>query len=215
MSAVAATKLQVAEDRGSVLELYRDDGPLATVIGAALGRRIRLVPIVFLLAAGLPLALAILLAGDGASEGLIAGVVAWVVLAGGLAAGRPLTDKLRWTSPPALRAIEYAALLWIGAVADALPATFALLAAITYHHYDTVYGFRHRGVAQPGWVKAGGWDGRLVLAVVLLVAGALPAAFWILATLLAVLFVSASVAEWRRFRLGEQPAYDDEEDEAD
>lgn len=217
MSTVAATKLQAAQDRGSVLELYRDNGPLATAIGGALGRRLPLPPIVLLLAAGLPLALAILLTGDGAAEGLVAGVVAWVVLVGGLAAGRPLTDQLRWAAPPALRAIEYAGLLWIGAVAgaDALPATFALLAAITYHHYDTVYGFRHRGVAQPAWIKAGGWDGRLVLAVVLLVADALPAGFWILAALLAALWVSASVVEWRRFRLGAQPVYDDEEDEAD
>jgi hypothetical protein len=217
MSAVAAAKLQVAEDRGSVLEMYRDSGPLASAIGGALGGGIPLPPIALLLVAGLPLAVVILLTGDGASEGLVAGVVAWVVLVGGLAAGRPLTDKLRWMAPPALRAIEYAVLLWIGAVAgaDALPATFALLAAITYHHYDTVYGFRHRGVAQPAWVKAGGWDGRLVLAVVLLVAGALPASFWILAGLLALVWGTESVVEWRRVRLGAEPAYDDEEDEAD
>src|SRR6185503_5102832 len=132
---------------------------------------------------------------------LVAGVVAFVALAGGVAAGRPLTDRLRWMVPPLLRAIEYAALLWIGAVAgaDALPATFALLAAITYHHYDTVYGFRHRGVSPPAWVSALGlgWAGRLVLAVVLLAAGVLPAGFWVLATLIAVLFVGESIAEWR------------------
>jgi hypothetical protein len=217
MSAVAAAKLQVAADRGSVLEQYRDGGPLASAIGRSLGRGIPLPPIVLLLVAGLPLAVVIVLTGDGASEGLVAGVVAWVVLVGGLAAGRPLPHRLHWMAPPALRAIEYAGLLWIGAVAgaDALPATFALLAAITYHHYDTVYGFRHRGVAQPAWVKAGGWDGRLVLAVVLLVADALPTASWILAALLALLWVTESVVEWRRFRLGAQPVYDDEEDEAD
>jgi hypothetical protein len=118
-----------------------------------------------------------------------------------------------------LRATEYAGILWIGAVAgaDVLPATFALLAAITYHHYETVYGFRHRGVAPPVWVNAvaGGWDGRLVVAVILLAAGALPAGFWILAVALAVLFVTETVAEWRRFNAGQQPVYDDEEDEAD
>ena len=217
MSAVAAPKPPAADDRSSLLELYRDDGPLATAIGGALGRRVPLPPIVLLLAAALPLAVAILLTGEGASDALVAGVIAWVVLLGGIAAGRPLTDRLRWSAPPALRAIESVALLWIGASAgpDVLPATFALMLAITYHHYDTVYGFRHRGVAQPGWVKAGGWDGRLVLAVVLLVAGALPAAFWLLAVLLAALWASASVVEWRRFRLGAQPVYDDEEDEAD
>jgi hypothetical protein len=50
---------------------------------------------------------------------------------------------------------------------------------------------------------------------VLLVAGALPAGFYVAAALLAVLFVGETVAEWRRFRLGEQPVYDDEEDEDD
>ena len=69
----------------------------------------------------------------------------------------------------------------------------------------------------PAWVTAAGlgWDGRLLLGVVLLVAGALPAGFYVLAVLLAALFVTETVAEWRRFRLGQAPVYDDEEDEAD
>ena len=204
-------------ERASVLEVYRDDGPLATAIGSALGRSLPLPAIALLIVAGLPLFAAIALEGDGASEALVAAVVAWAVLVGGLASGRRLTDRLRWAVPPALRAIEYAALLWIGALADALPATFALLCAITYHHYETVYGLRHRGVTPPGWFNAvaGGWDGRIVLGVVLLVAGALPAAFWVLAGLLAALFVGETVAEWRRFHAGQQPVYDDQEDEAD
>jgi Family of unknown function (DUF5941) len=219
MSAVAAPPAHAPTDRGIVLELYRDDGPLGTAIGRALGRRIPLPAIALLLVAGLPLLVAIAVKGDGASHGLVAAVIAWAVLIGGLASGRRLTDRLRWTVPPALRAIEYAGLIWIGAVAgeDALPATFALLCAITYHHYEAVYGLRHRGVTPPGWVNAvaGGWDGRLLLALVLLVAGALPAGFWILAAALAALFVTETVAEWRRFHAGQQPVYDDEEDEAD
>ena len=220
MSATAIPSAAPAPvDRGSVLDAYRDDGPLATALGRALGRRIPLPPIALLVVAGLPLLLAIVIKGDDASEGLVAGVVAWAVLLGGLASARPLTDRLRWMVPPALRAIEYAGLLWIGAVAggDAEPAAFALLCAITYHHYENVYGFRHRGVRPPAWVTAAGlgWDGRLVLGVVLLVAGALPAGFYVLAVLLAALFVTETVAEWRRFRLGQAPVYDDEEDEAD
>jgi hypothetical protein len=54
-----------------------------------------------------------------------------------------------------------------------------------------------------------------VAGVVLLAAGALPAGFWVLAGLLAVLLVGETVAEWRRFHAGQQPVYDDEEDEAD
>ena len=60
----------------SVLDAYRDDGPLATAIGRALGRGIPLPPIALLVVAGLPLLLAIVVKGDGASEGLVAGVVA-------------------------------------------------------------------------------------------------------------------------------------------
>jgi hypothetical protein len=217
MSAAVATTAPT--ERPSVLENYRDDGPLATAIGRALGRGAKLPAIALLLVAGLPLLVAIVLTGDGASKGLVAGVIAWAVLFGGIASARPLNDRLRWAAPPALRALEYAGLLWIAAVAgsDAEPATFALLCAITYHHYENVYGLRHRGVRPPARISAagGGWDGRLVLAVMLLVAGALPAGFYALAGLLTGLFVGETVREWRRFRLGEQPLYDDEEDEDD
>jgi hypothetical protein len=159
MSATAIPSAAPAPvDRGSMLDAYRDDGPLATAIGRAFGRGIPLPPIALLAVGGLPLLLAIVIEGDGASDGLVAGVVAWAVLLGGLATARPLTDRLRWMVPPALRAIEYGALLWIGAVAggDAEPAAFALLCAITYHHYENVYGLRHRGVRAPAWVTAAG-----------------------------------------------------------
>ena len=218
MSATAIPSAAPAPvDRGSVLEAYRDDGPLGSAIGQALGRRLPVPAVALLAAAGLPLLVAIVLEGDGASDGLVAGVVAWVVLLGGLASARPLTERLRWLVPPALRAIEYSGVLWIGAVGDAEPAAFALLCAITYHHYENVYGFRHRGEPTPARITAAGlgWDGRLVLAVVMLVAGALPAGFYVLAGLLAWLFVGETIRGWRRFRLGQAPVYDDEEDEAD
>jgi hypothetical protein len=219
MSATTVPKASDATERPSVLENYRDDGPLATALGRALGRGVKLPAIALLLVAGLPLLVAIVLKGEGASTGLVAGVLAWAVLAGGSASARPLTDRLRWAAPPALRALEYAGLLWIAAVAggDSLPAAFALLCAITYHHYESVYGLRHRGVTPPAWARAAGlgWDGRLLLGVVLLLAGGLPAGFYVAAALLAVLFMGETVVEWRRFRLGQQPAYDDEEDDPD
>jgi hypothetical protein len=141
------------------------------------------------------------------------------VLAGGLASGRPLTDPLRWAVPPVLRTLEYGGVLWVASVAGAstLPAAFALLCAITYHHYDVVYGLRHRGVPLPRWVQAagGGWDGRLLLAAVLLLAGGLPAGYSVMAVAVAVLFIGETIAEWRHIGRAQRPVYDDEEDDPD
>jgi hypothetical protein len=202
-----------------VLELYRDDGPVAAAIGAANGDRLRGPAIAFLFVAALPGLVAIVLEGGDASHGVLAAAIAWAVLVGGLASARPLDDRLRWMVPSALRAIEYAGLLWIATVAgdSSLPAAFALLCAITYHHYDVVYGFRHRGVPLPRWAQAagGGWDGRLLLGLVLLLVGALPAGFYVMAVAVAALFIGVTIAQWRHIGRGAQPVYDDEEDEDD
>ena len=177
--------------------------------------------IALLLVAGLPLLVAIVLEGDGASHGLVAAVIAWAVLLGG-ARERPPAHRppaLDWCRPRCARSSTAGccgSAPWPGD--DALPATFALLCAITYHHYEAVYGLRHRGVSAAGLGRArspAAGTGGCVLGVVLLLAGALPAGFYVLAALLAVLFVGETVAEWRRFHAGQQPVYDDEEDEAD
>jgi hypothetical protein len=219
MSAATVPAPSAPTERPSVLEHYRDDGPVATAIGAAAGGALRFPAIALLLVAGLPGLVGIVVEGDGAARGLVVGAIAWAVLIGGLASSRPLVDRLRWAVPPALRAIEYAGLLWIAAVAgpSSLPAAFALLCAITYHHYDVVYGLRHRGVELPYRVRAagGGWDGRLLVACVLLLAGALPAGYFVMAAAIAVLFVGETIVEWRHIGRAERPVYDDEEDEAD
>ena len=219
MTAATASQAAAATERASVLEFYRDDGPVAAAIGAATAGRLRAPAIALLFLAALPGLVAIVLAGDGAAHGVVAGAIAWAVLLGGLASGRPLDDRLRWMVPSALRVIEYAGLLWIASVAGAssLPAVFALLCAITYHHYDVVYGYRHRGVPLPRAAQAagGGWDGRLLLALVLLLAGGLPAGFYVMAAAIAALFIGVSIAQWRHIGRSERPVYDDEEDEDD
>ncbi len=219
MTAATVPTAAAATERASVLEFYRDDGPVAAAIGAATAGRLRAPAIALLFLAALPGLVAIVLAGDGAAHGVVAGAIAWAVLLGGLASGRPLDDRLRWMVPSALRVIEYAGLLWIASVAGAssLPAVFALLCAITYHHYDVVYGYRHRGVPLPRAAQAagGGWDGRLLLALVLLLAGGLPAGFYLMAAAIAALFIGVSIAQWRHIGRSERPVYDDEEDEDD
>ncbi|HEV2061504.1 MAG TPA: DUF5941 domain-containing protein, partial [Solirubrobacteraceae bacterium] len=163
----------------------------------------------------LPLLVAIAVEGDRASDGLAAGVVAWAVLLGGLSRGRTEKGRFRWGVPPLIRLTEYAGLLWIGALGDALPAAFALVAALAFRHYDLVYRLRHRGVTPPRWVDLAGlgWEGRLLLGWLLLVVGALPAAFFVLAALLGVVFVTESVAGWTRGVRQRATVYEEEEDE--
>jgi Family of unknown function (DUF5941) len=200
------------------LTVYRDDGPIARSIGTAL-RPLGSAPQSLMIAAAVgPMFVLIALDGTGASKAAAGAVLAWLVLVGGASTGRPPSDRLRWAVPPALRLAEYAGLLWIGALAGGAsqPAAFALLCALAFRHYDIVYRLRHQGVSQPRWVGnlACGWDGRLVLGYILLVAGALPAGFFVAAGLLATVFVAESVAGWRRFGRTQQPAtYEDEEDE--
>ncbi|HEX2087868.1 MAG TPA: DUF5941 domain-containing protein [Solirubrobacteraceae bacterium] len=201
----------------SPLDVYRDDGPLAHALAAA-GARLPVPAAALALAAVLPLLAAIAIEGDGASDALAGAVVGWAILAGGLSRGRPERGSFRWLVPPVLRLAEYAGLLWIGALegADGLPAAWALLAALAFRHYDLVYRLRHRGVTPARWVDLAGlgWDGRLLLGYVLLLAGALPVAFFVLAALLAAVFVGESVAGWTgTVRTQQTAVYEEEEDE--
>jgi hypothetical protein len=203
----------------NVLEAYRDDGPVAAAIGGVAARVLRVPPVVPLLAALVPLVLAIVVQGGREKDGLVFAALAWAVLAGSAASGLPLTDRLRWAVPPVIRAIEYAGLLWIAAVAggDAPAVAFALLCAIAYHHYDAVYGSRHRGRRPSRAIQylGGGWDGRLLVGCMLLFAVAVTPGFAVLAVWVACLYVGWSIYEWRHVARAVQPVYDDEEDEAD
>lgn len=168
---------------------YRDDGPLARAIGALV--RPAVPAPLLLLAALLPLLVA---AFADLSRPAAAGVLAWVLLAAGASTGSRPRARVTWAEPPLLRATEYAALIWIAALegAGAYPAAFALLAALAFRHYDLFY----RRDVPARWVNAlaGGWDVRLVLAFVLLVAGALPAGYYVAAAVLGVAFVAEAAS---------------------
>ena len=203
---------------GVPLALYRDDGPIARAIGAALRPLASTPQAPLIVAAAAPMFVLMAVEGDGASHAAAGAVLAWLVLIGGATSGAPPTDRLRWATPPLIRLAEYAGLLWIGALAgeDSQPAAFALICVLAFRHYDLVYRLRHQGTTPPAWLGnlALGWDGRLVLGYILLVAGALPAGFFIAAGLLATVFVAESIAGWRRFGRAPQSAtYEDEEDE--
>ncbi|WP_193386452.1 DUF5941 domain-containing protein [Streptomyces xiaopingdaonensis] len=98
-------------------------------------------------------------------------------LLAGLAVAAPLKGPLDWLVPPALRAAEYGTVLLLAARAEspgALPAAYGLVAAVAYHHYDTVYRIRGGTGAPPHLlVRAiGGQEGRTLAAT-------LAAALWL------------------------------------
>jgi Family of unknown function (DUF5941) len=215
MSAAAVTASPTALAPPDPIAVYRDDGPLARALGAL---PLRLPGAALLLVAFLSLIAVIAIGGGDTSQPVAAAVVAWVVLLAGASSGAPPRPKIRWAEVPLLRATEYVALTWIAALdgPDSYPAAFALLAVLTFRHYDLVYRLRHRGVTPAPWLNAlsGGWDGRVVVAFLLLVTGALPAGYFVAAGVLGVAFVAEAVYGWLAVGRVQRPyEYDDEEDE--
>jgi hypothetical protein len=200
----------------SLLADYRDDGAPARLL-APLGRA----PAPSLLAALAVVPVLGVLAATGASHsrGLLAGVVAWLVVLGGASRGGALErDRFRWAVPPLLRAGEYATLLWLGAACHRIAPAFALLVVLAFRHYDLVYRprYQRRGPAPGVGTAALGWDGRLILGWLLLAGDVLPAGFYVLSGILGALFVAESVASWRRFGADVAPSlYDETEGDAE
>jgi phosphatidylglycerophosphate synthase len=119
-------------------------------------------------------------------------------IARALFGGRSGTSRFRWVGPMLVRFVEYGGILWVGALAGAEAAAFAVVGALALRHYDIVYGLRYRGapVSDRLGVVMGGWDGRLALAGVLLATDALPAGFYVLAAIIAVVFSAAAINDW-------------------
>ncbi len=141
----------------------------------------------------------------------------WPVLGAGVycltsavAVAAPLKGALDWLVPPILRATEYTVILALAArsgVPGALPAAFGLVAAVAYHHYDTVYRIRGGTGAPPrALVRAtGGHEGRLLVITVAsallahttaLKTAAWPTAVAVLAGYLALVVLTESIRFW-------------------
>ncbi|WP_406178242.1 DUF5941 domain-containing protein [Streptomyces sp. NBC_00996] len=133
----------------------------------------------------------------------VLGAVIYVLLSP-VALARPLKGALDWLVPPFFRAAEYGTVLVLAAKADvngALPAAFGLVAAVAYHHYDTVYRIRGNAGAPPHWlVRAiGGHEGRTLLVTVLaalLTATQFKVALTVLAVAVALLVLVESIRFW-------------------
>lgn len=118
----------------------------------------------------------------------------------------PLKGALDWLIPPLFRAAEYTTVLVLAAKADvpgALPAAFGLVAAVAYHHYDTVYRIRGGTGAPPHWLvrTTGGHEGRVLLTTVLASVLAsratdFPVALTALAVFVALVVLVESIRFW-------------------
>ncbi|MFJ9830981.1 DUF5941 domain-containing protein [Streptomyces sp. NPDC101169] len=176
-----------------------DNGPLAGFVARA--TRVRLgAPLLVALAGTAVLAVSLF---SGVTWAPVAGAAVYAVTAG-QALHRPLKGALDWLVPPLFRFAEYGTVLVLAAHADvngALPAAFGLVAAVAYHHYDTVYRIRGNAGAPPAWlVRAiGGQEGRTLLVTVLaalLTASQFKAALTVLAVAVAVLVLVESIRFW-------------------
>jgi hypothetical protein len=190
------------------LQAYRDDGPVATLLGRlAQGvfaadppsgtRPHHLPPLAPALVAAVITAVLLLVGGGSESNWVLFTPVVALLLTGP-AASHPHDGPLDWLVPPVIRAIEYGYLAVLGfAHGVPEPLIYVLIAVLAYHHYDTVYRTRQR-LWPPDWVfRAGlGWDGRMLLIAAAGLIGALPFAYAALAVYLGVLFGGESVSTW-------------------
>ncbi|WP_432196830.1 DUF5941 domain-containing protein [Streptomyces sp. bgisy027] len=183
-----------------------DCGPLAQGLTGALKSRARrlpgfAVPAVALLGGAVVVATAAL-TDFGGPWAVVAALVYAVTSA--LAVARPLKGALDWLVPPLFRAAEYGTVLALAVEAGVngvLPAAFGLVAAVAYHHYDTVYRIRGDAGAPPAWlVRAiGGHEGRTLLVTVLaavLSASQFKVALTALAVAVALVVLVESIRFW-------------------
>ena len=203
-------KAQRTDRAAQALADLADNGPLASLVARA--TRVRLGAPLLVAAAGTAVLAVSLFSG--VTWAPVAGAVVYTITAG-QALYRPLKGALDWLVPPLFRFAEYGTVLVLAAKADvngALPAAFGLVAAVAYHHYDTVYRIRGNAGAPPAWLvrAVGGQEGRTLLVTVL--AAALTASqFKVALTALAVAVALVVLVESIRFWVSSgAPAVHDE-----
>ncbi|WP_405865620.1 CDP-alcohol phosphatidyltransferase family protein [Streptomyces sp. NBC_01515] len=176
-----------------------DNGPIASFVARVSPARLG-APFLIALAGTAVLMVSLF---SGVTWAPVAGAFVYAIAAG-QALSRPLKGALDWLVPPLFRAAEYCTVLILAAKAEvngALPAAFGLVAAVAYHHYDTVYRIRGNAGASPAWlVRAiGGHEGRTLLVTVLaaaLTASQFTVALTVLAVAVALLVLFESIRFW-------------------
>ncbi|UQA97660.1 DUF5941 domain-containing protein [Streptomyces halobius] len=193
-----------------------DSGPLAELGAKGPAARGRMTALLMALA-GVAFLMAQLTWQQGGSWWPVLGAAVYAAFSGA-AVARSLKGPLDWLVPPLFRVGEYVTILVLAARSDAhgaLPAAFGLVAAVAYHHYDTVYRIRGGTGAPPRWLvrATGGHEGR-VLAVTVLAVALPPTGFTIaltaLAVALALLVLVESIHFWVTAHKRGAPAVHDE-----
>jgi phosphatidylglycerophosphate synthase len=210
-------KAQRTDRAAQALADLADSGPLAEVLASVLrGKPRKTAPLSAALGA-VAVVTAAWVWGPAWQVVLLAGLY---VLLSAEAVAHPLKGALDWLIPPLFRAAECGTVLVLAAKAEvngALPAAFGLVAAVAYHHYDTVYRIRGNAGAPPHWlVRAiGGHEGRTLL-VTVLAALLAPTDFKVALTALAVAVALVVLVESIRFwvtahKLGAPAVHDEGE----
>ncbi|GAA1361165.1 hypothetical protein GCM10009612_36120 [Streptomyces beijiangensis] len=196
-----------------------DSGPIAQLV-AAHAPRIQgafAAPVVAVVGA-VALISAALTQPFGSTQMIVAAVF-YAVLSG-IAVARNLKGALDWLVPPVFRAAEYITVLALAArsgIDGALPAAFGLVAAVAYHHYDTVYRIKGGTGAPPQWLvrTVGGQEGRILLVAVLAAALAtdntdFTLALTVFAVVVALVVLAESIHFWVTAHKRGAPAVHDE-----
>ncbi|MFF0885999.1 DUF5941 domain-containing protein [Streptomyces sp. NPDC003456] len=197
-----------------------DSGPLAEALARLLRRLPAQPPLGARFLVALPGAALLVLAAALEPYGSALPVAAAVLyaLTSAAAVALPLKGALDWLVPPLFRAAEYGTVLVLASKADvngALPAAFGLVAAVAYHHYDTVYRIRGNAGAPPAWLvrSLGGHEGRTLLVTVLaalLTAPQFTVALTVLAVAVALVVLVESIRFWVAAHQVGAPAVHDE-----
>jgi phosphatidylglycerophosphate synthase len=186
--------------------LHRDDGPLVrSVIGAA-GLPAPLAWAALAAAGAAALAVAGLtgaVTGRGAVLAVAAATV--VVLTAGLPARAPHDGPLDWLVPAALRAAEYLMIVAVGFLGEVPgPIVFALLFAVTLHHYDLTARMEKGAPPATNRFAGPGWDGRVVVLLAVALSGFATVLMAASAVLLGGTFVIGAIVDWRPRRAPSQ-----------
>ncbi|MFD5779239.1 DUF5941 domain-containing protein [Streptomyces sp. NPDC126933] len=216
----SVTRRAIRTDRAAqALADLADSGPLAEGVAGVLGRIKAYPPFgsrVVIAALGAALLVAAAWTEPVGSLWVVGAAVLYAVLSGA-AVAPPLKGALDWLVPPVFRAAEYGTVLILAArseVNGALPAAFGLVAAVAYHHYDTVYRIRGGTGAPPRWLvrTIGGHEGRtLVVTALAAVLVTRNTDFTLALTVLAAAVALVALAESIRFWVSSgAPAVHDE-----